>query len=206
MTELDMPIIQLLEDNQAVQKGHYIYTSGNHGELYIAKNKLYEKPRVAKEIGKRLASAIGELTEGVEVIVGPAIGGIILAQWTAYEMDVLFTNTEKNEEGVQYFRRGIETIKGRNVAIVEDLVTTGKSVNEVIAATRELDADVRIVAAMLDRSPLNKPAADAIDADYIYLERLPTVIYDPKNCALCEHNVPINTDLGHGKMQEQHEH
>lgn len=205
MSELQSPIIPLLEQHNAVRRnGHYIYNSGNHGDVYFDKSRLYQDPHAVNKVGRLLAKRILELTDGVEIIVGPAIGGIILSHCTAeYLEGTINLYTEKNKQGEQVYVRGQDRLPGKKVAIVEDLVTTGGSVSQTVRQTIEHGGNVVLVAAMLDRSPKERPiTADVIGAPFTALDRIETVIYSPESCLLCQNGVPINQDLGHGRYHQ----
>src|SRR3989344_4086292 len=124
-------VVEILKSIHAiVTNNHFVYTSGKHGSVYIRKDLLYPHAKITSGGCKLFAEKFKN--EKVDVVVAPALGGIVLSQWTAFHLsrtknkEVLGIFTEKDEDDNQVFKRGYsEFVKGKNVLIVEDLVTTG---------------------------------------------------------------------------------
>ena len=199
-------ILSILKSTKALlTDDHFVYTSGKHGSVYINKDILYTNPEKSSLVGKAFAEKSKDFSvDGVEA---PALGGIVLSQWTAYHLSLLLNRpvlavyTEKTPEKDQIFTRGYDAvINKRRVLIVEDLVTTGGSVQKVIESVKKANGNVVSVGVMVDRSPQDSPVTSkTIGAQFFSLGRLPVEIYDVTNCPLCKENVPINIDVGHGK-------
>src|SRR4051812_25305223 len=130
--------IQLLtQTNAVINNSHIVGTSGKHMSLYINKDALYPHTQAVSEIGRLFALKHKKLA--IDVVAGPALGGIILSTWTAYHLskmvkrDILGIYSEKTQEKEQIFTRGYDAlVKGKNILIVEDIVTTGGSVKKLV--------------------------------------------------------------------------
>jgi len=138
------------------------------------------------------------------VVVGPALGGIILSQWTAYYLEklskkkVLSVYTEKNENFDQIFRRGYDVlVKDKNVMIVEDITTTGGSVQKVIKSVRKAGGIITAVEVMVSRDPDNVNSS-TIGFPFSALDSIRVKQYQESQCPLCKKGIPINISIGHG--------
>ena len=206
-------VLDLLKKAEAVFQGHFVYTSGKHAPRYVNKMALFVHPELASQMGELFAQKYKD--QDIDIVVAPALGGIVLAQWVAYHLsklknrEILAVYTEKDKgsqssgaESNQIFTRGYDKyIAGKNVLVVEDIVTTGVSVRKVVIAVKEAGGTIVEVCSMANIN--SNPAAitdELIGAKYTYLAELPVVLYDEDNCKLCQDGVPINTNLGHGKQ------
>ena len=186
-----------------LENGHFIGTSGLHFDTYVNKDFLYPHTKEISEICKLIALKYKEMN--IEVVVGPALGGIILSQWVASHLsemnnrEVLAVYTEKSQNGGQMFTRGYEQyVKNKKrVLIVEDIITTGGSILKTITAVKEAGGDIVGACAManknkdLDKSIFNVPFDTLAD---IYVDT-----YTADECPLCKNEIPININVGHGK-------
>jgi orotate phosphoribosyltransferase len=143
--------------------------------------------------------------QNIEAVVGPAVGGIILSQWTAYHLseitgrEVLALYTEKDAEKNQVFTRGYDAFaKGRRILFVEDLVTTGGSVMKAIKSVEAAGGIVAGVCVMVNKNPkfVNKENL-GVEIDSLGVYEVAT--FDADSCPMCKSGVPINTTVGHGK-------
>lgn len=205
-------VLKLLEKSEGIFYGHFIYTSGKHAPRYLNKMALFAHPIYAAQMGKLFAEKFKN--KKIDVVVAPALGGIVLAQWVAYHLsklnkkDVISVYTEKDKgtsasgaESNQIFTRGYNKyVKGKNVLVVEDIVTTGVSVKKVVIAVKAAEGRIVEVCSMANINTDPKSITDKlIGAKFSCLAELPVVLYDEGKCDLCGKNVPINTNLGHGK-------
>ena len=197
-------VIEILKRVGAViTDSHFVGTSGKHFATYINKDALYPYGKETAEITRLLADKAKDL--GVEVVVGPALGGIILAQWAALFLselnnhDVLGIYTEKTADGGQSLTRGHDKlVNGKKVFVVEDLTTTGGSVKKVIDAVRAAGGTVVAVAVMANRRP-ETVTSETFGVPFFPLAELEVPNYDESECPLCQSGVPVNTTIGHGK-------
>lgn len=195
-------VLQILEDVGAFRAGHFVFVSGLHADTYVNKNAMYP---YTKEISK-LCRGIAErfAGKGIEAVVGPATGGIILSQWVAHHLteiegrDVYSIYADKDGDGFVIKRGYDETIKGKKILVVEDLVTTGGSLKKVIEAARSVGAEVVGAVAVCNRGGVTKEMIgnppEFISMVSLELEQWPEV-----GCELCERGIPVNVDVGHGK-------
>lgn len=197
------PVIDLLKKVKAIYiDDHFVYTSGKHGSVYVNKDAMYQHPQETTLICRLFAERYQDYD--LDVVVGPAVGGIILAQWTAYHLtelkgkEVLGVYTEKDAHKNQIFTRGYDLlVKNKKVLIVEDVTTTGGSVKKVIRSVQKAGGKVVAVGVMVNRDPKNVNSK-AIGAPFSALCVLETKAYNAKRCPLCKKGVPINMSIGHG--------
>lgn len=197
-------VIKILSKVKAIVfNGHIVYTSGLHGTAYINKDAIYphtaETSRLCRAIAERFAD------DNVEVVIAPAIGGVILSQWTAHHLteitghEVLGVYAEKSEdEDTFVIKRGYDKlIADKRVLVVEDILTTGGSAKKVVEATRAIGGDVVGLGALCNRGGITPQ-------DVAYVPKLDALVnvkldaWDEATCTLCERNVPVNTDVGKG--------
>ena len=171
----------------AHQRGHFLLSSGLHSGDYLQCAVYLAHPRRAARAGQLLAGAISDAGLEPEIIVSPAMGGLIIGHETARALDLPFIFTER-AEGEMVLRRGFGLESGQRVVVVEDVVTTGRSTREVIVILENLGADVIGVASIVNRSgrpqpfsPL--PSRALLEADF------PT--WAAEECPLCRDDVPI---------------
>ncbi len=197
-------ILDILRDTQAViTDSHFVYTSGKHGEIYVNKDALTPHTKEASEVGRMFA----EKTKGlnIDVVVAPALGAIVLSQWTAFHLseirgkEVLGVYTEKDQSGNQILTRGHDKlVAGKDVFVVEDLTTTGGSVKNVVDSVRHAGGNVVMVGVMINRNPDNVNE-ETFGVPFFALGILPAESFPEEDCHLCKNGVPINTDVGHGR-------
>ena len=199
-----MDILAKLESvGAALRNDHFVYNSGLHGEVYINKDALYPHTQATSEVCQALAQAAQELAP--EIVVGPALGGIILAQWTAHHLstllgrEILGAYSEKDNQGEQILRRGYDKlVSGKRVLIVEDLTTTGGSVKKLVSEVKKVGGQVVGVVVMLNRGGGAVTEA-TIGAPFLALDSIAIQTYSASDCPLCAQNRPINTSVGHGQ-------
>jgi len=187
-----------------ITDSHLVYTSGLHGSTSVNKYALYTDSVSVSSVCSILATAI--ITAGIDaqVIVGPAMGGITLSQWTAYHLwrklgsKVLSVFAEKIFLGdAMELKHGYEKIvKDKRVFIVEDVLTTGGSVKKTIEAVSRACGTV-VGVDLFNRGNIT---AESLGVPRLMsLVELELSTYNPETCPLCATGVPINTDVGKGK-------
>ena len=172
-------LLRLFEQSGALLTGHFRLSSGRHSGIYYEKFTLLKQPSVCTRICEEMASRFD--SAGVETVVGPTTGGIIIAYDVARYLGVEAVYAEPGERG-RVFKRGFTLSKGRRVLIVDDVLTTGRSIREVIDLVDGYGADVVGICEMLDRSngrvtfkyPLTALATVSADD------------WDPSECPLCK--------------------
>ncbi|NOZ08538.1 MAG: orotate phosphoribosyltransferase [FCB group bacterium] len=190
MNENDLK--QLLETSGALLKGHFLLTSGRHSDRYIEKFRILENPLALESVCKALAEQYS--SDHVDLILGAAIGGILLAGGVGRFLKVNHIFTER-VGGEMTLRRGFGIPKGSRVLIVEDIVTTGGSVFELIEVVKKHDAGIAGVSYLVDRN------ADPIDfgVNSKPLLKIPSLSWEPENCPLCAEGVPMTSRGRSGK-------
>ncbi len=174
----------MLESTGAVQRGHFRLSSGRHSDLYVQKFRVLERPRLAHDLGAELAR---EFEGAFDVVASPAVGAVILGFATALAADARFIFTER-VEGAMAFRRGFHVEPQERVLVVEDVVTTGGSVKEVLNLLGPMGAELVGVGALIDRGP---DSATDLGVELRALLRLDAASWEEGNCPLCARQQPI---------------
>jgi orotate phosphoribosyltransferase len=139
--------LQIFKETGVMLEGHFLLTSGRHSDRYMQCARLFQYPGLSEEFSKEIAGRF----EGIDLVAGPAVGGIILAYEVARQLGVPNVFAER-ENGVMTLRRGFSVPEGARVLVVEDVVTTGGSVKEVMELMRRLGGEVAGVGSIVDRS------------------------------------------------------
>ncbi|MEK7793132.1 MAG: orotate phosphoribosyltransferase [Candidatus Hydrogenedentota bacterium] len=167
-------VLDTFRECGALLEGHFVYTSGRHGRQFIQAARVLQYPKHTE----RLCTAMAEefAGRGVQLVVGPATGGIILAYETARHLGCRAAFTEKEGDGMAV-KRGFKIDHGARTLVVEDIVTTGGSVKKTIAHLRERGADIIGVCVLIDRSG----GEVAFDCDYKPLATLALESWGPED-------------------------
>jgi orotate phosphoribosyltransferase len=177
---------QLLRDAGAFLEGHFQLASGKHSPLYVEKFRLLERPPQTEALCRMIAEWARELTP--EVVAGPTTGGVILSYEVARLLGLRGIFAERDEErGGRSFQRGFQIGLGERVLVVDDVLTTGGSVREVIEALREAGGELAGVAVLVDRT---SGKAD-FGAPFFPCLELDLPVYEPHDCPLCRQGVPL---------------
>lgn len=177
-------ILSIFEKAGVLLNGHFKLTSGRHSKQYLQCAQLFQYPEYSKKITEELVKKFKD--EKIDLIVGPAVGGIILAYEVARQLNIKNIFMER-ENGKMTLRRGFNIEKGQRVLVVEDVVTTGGSVKEVIDVIKECGGEVIGVGSIVNRSKGNTK----------FDEELRSVIdfdietYTEEDCPLCKDGVEV---------------
>lgn len=182
---MPLDVRALLEETGALLTGHFRLSSGLHSRNYVQCARLLEHPRNAKAIGAALAEKLRSL--GIQKVVAPALGGVIIGYTVAEALDVPSIFTER-KDGAMTLRRGFTIEKGERIVIVEDVVTTGKSTRETADVIAQHGGVVAGFASILNRSGKSNP----FDAPYEALLALDFETYDEASCPLCREGVALD--------------
>ena len=203
--DADLSVLELLEHVGAlIGNSHIVYTSGKHGSSYVNKDALYPHVQITSHVAYRMATPFG--AAGVEVVAGPTIGGVILAQWVAYHLTQLgtpvlaiYAEEQLDAAGTKQrvFRRGYDQhLPNKRVLIVEDILTTGQSARAVVDAVVAGGGIPIGVAALCNRGSVT---AEQLGVPrLVALTNLALEAWDAATCPLCAAGVPINTSVGKG--------
>ena len=177
----------------AIMEGHFLLTSGLHSPLYVEKFQVLQHPKYTEQLCIALAEKF--LEDNIEVVVGPITGGILLAHEVGKRLGTRAIFTER-ENGKMTLRRGFVIKPGERVLIVEDIVTTGGSIKEVLDVVVEQGGIPVGIGMLVDRSG---GKASFGEVTYKALLNLDVTTYDPSNCPLCKENIPM-TKRGSRKL------
>ena len=180
----DKNVLRMLEETQAVMHGHFLLTSGLHSPMYVEKFNVLRQPRYTEALCKELASRF--INDNVELVVGPMTGGILLAYEVAKNLGTQFFFTER-VNGNMTFKRGFNIEQGTRVLIVEDIVTTGGSVKEVLDVVKGEGGVPVGVGLLVDRSGGKVDFGVRTEP----LLQLEVEAFKPEDCPLCKAGVPL---------------
>jgi orotate phosphoribosyltransferase len=169
------------------QRGHFLLSSGLHSGDYLQCALYLAEPQRAARAGGLLADAVSETVPEIDLVVSPAMGGLIIGHETARALRLPFLFTER-VEGEMVLRRGFATAPGQRVVIVEDVVTTGTSTREVIEALEADGAEVVGLASLVNRSGSANPFEPR---PYRTLLEVSFPTWTAADCPLCADGVPI---------------
>ncbi|PID28911.1 MAG: orotate phosphoribosyltransferase [Candidatus Cloacimonadota bacterium] len=176
----------ILQECQALLRGHFKLTSGRHSDRYIEKIKIINQPDKTAILCKELAEKLKNIE--ADVIVGPAMGGIVLAFEVAKNLNKKFVFTQR-KDGKMTIRSGFALQPGQKAIIIEDIVTTGGSVFEVIECLKEHQVEVSAIGVIVDRSGGKVDFGAKTEA----LLTADIQSWEADECPLCKENVPFNT-------------
>ena len=177
-------ILKIFEDTGALLNGHFLLTSGRHSNVYFQCAKVLQYPAYMEKICTLIADNFRSYS--IDTVISPAIGGIIVGQEVARQLDKKSIFAEREDKKL-ILRRGFSLEKGEKVLVCEDVVTTGGSVFEVIDIVEESGAEVVGVGFIVDRSNGN------VDFKYPQFSTisLDAVSYNPDDCKLCKEVVEL---------------
>jgi orotate phosphoribosyltransferase len=178
-------VLKILKESGAYLEGHFLLTSGLHSPQYIEKFRVLERPERASVLCEELARRFAD--DEVNVVLGPAVGGIIIAYEVAKQLGARAIFAER-ESGRLCLRRGFVLGEGDRVLVVEDIATTGGSVGEVIELVKASAADLVGVGLLVDRSGGRLSFGVRTEA----LVSLEIEAYAPDECPLCRKGIPIS--------------
>ncbi len=178
-------ILEVFRETGALLEGHFLLSSGLHSPKYLQCALVLQDPSRAERLCGQLARAFaGEM---IDCVVGPALGGIVVAHELAQALGTKAVFAEW-EDGRMTLRRGFQIEPGQRVLLAEDVITTGGSLREVLAMVKAAGAEVAGVAALVDRTGARDPE---LGAPLTALVRLDVPIYTPEECPLCDKGLPL---------------
>jgi orotate phosphoribosyltransferase len=187
--------LELLKSTEALLQGHFLLTSGNHSDTYVQCALLLSHPRVAVEFMEDIAAFVSPFN--VDVIVAPAVGGILVSYEVARLLGKRALFLER-ERGAMTFRRGFGVYEGERVFVVEDVITTGGSVLEVRDVLQGAGAIVCGFASIVNRSSGRFAPAEP----YHSCITMDVPIYPPDHCPLCAEKIPVVKPGSRGLLAE----
>ncbi|NLB81670.1 MAG: orotate phosphoribosyltransferase [Clostridiaceae bacterium] len=177
--------ITTLKEANVLQEGHFLLTSGRHSGQYLQCAKIFQDPQLSEKFCKQLANIFQK--DNVDTVIGPAIGAIIISYETSRQLGVKNIFTERDANGKMCLRRGFNISKGERFVVVEDVITTGGSVREVIDVVKEAGGEVVGVGCIVDRT------GGKIDFGFPFkaVVSVEVVSYEANECPLCKMGVSI---------------
>ena len=183
MTEKEVE--DLLIETSAIMEGHFLLTSGLHSPRYVEKFNVLQKPVYTEKLCRAMAEKFKDAN--IETVVGPVTGGILLAHETGKALGTRAIFTER-ENGKMTFRRGFTLHEGERVLIVEDIVTTGGSIREVIDVVKEHGGIPVAVSMLVDRSGGKATFGDVPSTALLHMD---VQTYQPDECPLRKQGIPM---------------
>ena len=177
-------VIKRFAAGNALLEGHFILSSGRHSSQYLQCALALQYPSDAASFGRAIAERFGD--KRIETVASPAIGGLVIGFAVAAAMNVRFIWTER-ENGKMTLRRGFSVKPNERILVVEDVITTGGSTRECIAALEHAGAKAVGAASIIDRS---NGAAD-VGVERISLATLDVGSFDAENCPMCMSGEPV---------------
>ncbi len=176
---------EIFQKSGAVLEGHFLLASGLHSPVYWEKFQVLQYPNYTEQLCRMIAAHFQR--QGVQVVAGPTTGGIILAFEVARQLGARGIFAEKTGTGKRAFRRGFNIDPGERVLIVDDILTTGGSIREVMAAVSGQGGTIIGIGVLVDRSE------QKIDfgVPLFSCHRSITATYSPTDCPLCTAKVPL---------------
>jgi len=172
-------VLKLFEESGALLRGHFKLTSGRHSDVYYEKFALLKNPAICTKICAEMAHHFKG--KEVQTVVGPTLGGVIIAYEVARYLGVVAAFAEQGEKG-RIFKRDFSLSKNEKVLIVDDVLTTGTSVNEVIDLVTQYNVEIVGIGVVLDRSG----GQTKFDYPFYAVSSIVAESWDPKDCPLCK--------------------
>ena len=176
---------EIFRKSGAVLNGHFLLASGLHSPVYWEKFQVLQYPNYTAKLCRMMANHFR--AQKIEVVAGPTTGGIILAFEVGRQLGVRGIFAEKTATGERAFRRGFNIAPGERVLIVDDILTTGGSIREVIAAVNSMGGRIVGIGVLVDRSE------QKIDfgVPLFSCHRAQVITYKPENCPQCAAGTPL---------------
>jgi orotate phosphoribosyltransferase len=184
MAMKEAELLDLMMELGSLLKGHFLLSSGRHSDTYFQCARLLQFPDLARELGAALARRFA--SENFDLVVSPALGGILIGHEVARAIGRRFVFTER-KEGTMMLRRGFTIEPNEKALVVEDVVTRGTSVREVIAVIEREGGIVTGLGAIVDRTGPDVELPLPVAA----LARVEVVTHDAESCPLCRAGEPL---------------
>ncbi|MBO0356888.1 orotate phosphoribosyltransferase [Hymenobacter sp. BT186] len=178
---------QQLVQEDALLRGHFRLSSGLHSDTYVQCARFLRRPDLAGPAAAELAEQLRAAGLQPDLVVGPAMGGVVIGYELARQLGVPGIFTERDDSGQMTLRRGFTVEPGQTIVIAEDVVTTGKSTNEVARVLERLGAKVLAVVSLIDRTG---GKAELTFPNFALLP-VTAATYAPDDCPLCRAGIPV---------------
>lgn len=174
--------LALLRSCGAFLEGHFLLSSGRHSDVYVEKFRLLERPELTAKISHVLADKFRGLN--ASLVVGPLTGGVLVAHEVGKQLNLPIAFPERIEN-IMEWRRGFQLRPGQRVLVCEDVITTGKSVGEVVEAVERVGAVVVGIGCLIQRGDVE------LKPEPFPVVKLSLESYDATHCPLCAAGVPL---------------
>ena len=184
-------ILEIFQKSGALLSGHFRLSSGLHSGKYLQCALVLQYPDLAEQLCGQLACEFKLPGSKINAVVSPAIGGIIVGHEVAKVLGCRALFCER-EEGKMKLRRGFEIGRGERVVIVEDVITTGGSVKEIVEIVKGMGGEVEGIGAIVDRSkPSFSDELATLNLPLKSLLRIDIETYSPEECPICKQGIPL---------------
>ncbi|MBE7029344.1 MAG: orotate phosphoribosyltransferase [Clostridia bacterium] len=178
-------VLEILKEAEVLLEGHFLLTSGKHSNRYLQCAKIFKNTKYSEVLCKDLAEQFKD--KNIDVVVGPAMGAVIMSYEVSRHLGVPNFFTER-ENGEMALRRGFEIKEGQRILVVEDVITTGGSVKEVIKLLTDMGGVVVGVGSIVDRSG---GSAD-FGVPFSSVIKIDVEAFEPEDCPICkEGKIPV---------------
>lgn len=177
-------VLDIFRQTGAILEGHFLLTSGRHGGTYLEKFRVLQYPEHTQHLCRLIAERFRD--SGVELVAGPTTGGILLSFEVARQLGVRGIFAEKAEGG-RRFLRGFRIEPGERTLVVDDILTTGGSIRDVLDAVRQAGGEPVGVAVLADRTA----GATDFGVPFFACTALKIESYDSADCPLCRDGIPL---------------
>ena len=187
MTPQAESILELFRSTGAYLQGHFRLTSGLHSSEYLQSALVLQHPAAAEKLGRMLAEALRKTVhETVGLVVAPALGGLIIGHEVARAFGTRLIFVER-ADGKMQLRRGFTLAPGEITVVIEDVITTGGTTQEVVDMLRLGGANVVAAGSIIDRSG----GIASVGVPRVALVTMQVAAHYPEACPLCEQGIPV---------------
>lgn len=182
-------IKEIFKAQGAIISGHFQLSSGYHSDKYIQCAQVLQHPKVAEKLVHTLINELKKIKlDKIEVVIGPALGGIIFAYEMARQLNARALFAERDKDGRMILRRNFQILPGEKVLVVEDVITTGGSISEVIDLVKKEGGEVVAVVALVNRATTKLNLGVKVKT----LFKIKANKYLKDDCPLCKRMIPIS--------------
>ncbi len=175
-------VMEILKKYEGVLKGHFCLTSGLHSDTYFQCAKLYQYPHIVEKLARLLCKKLNDFD--IDTIISPAIGAVIFGYEVAKNLNKRNLFVER-KDGAMQLRRGYSLKNNERVFIIEDVVTTAKTIGETIDAIKQYNVNVVGYGCIVDRT------CDKTPYKFVSLLKQTPMVYEPCDCPLCKEGIKI---------------
>lgn len=186
--------LKIFKEAGVLMKGHFLLTSGRHSNCYLQCAKIFRNTKYSEELCAELAECYWN--DGIEIVVGPAMGAVQMAYEVSRWLHCENFFTERGEDGKMALRREFVVRPGQKVLVVEDVVTTGGSVREVMDLVRKSGGIIAGVGSVVDRTG----GKVNFGVPYRSVVSLEFESWEPQDCPLCKAGAPALVKPGSRKV------